>query len=243
MGPTNLEQALLDGRTVSLAEGALVASGVRRESELSSQSAKVDELHRRAAQAVRGTGERAARDLFDWLWRSAPRRWQRGGSFRLTDVLDAQLAGKPGAGNCLGLTLLYNILAQRMGLEVRAVHLEQAFGAGPHVLTLVRTESRSIDVEHMFPHGFGYTGHKTGPAREEWGDRELIGDVYHSAGCALAGCGRWEDATECYRKAVRLNPGYLRARLNLGIALVQLGHPLEARQWLTQAVPRAADGP
>ena len=140
----------------------------------------------------------------------------------MSDVVDAQLGGRAGVGNCLGLTVLYNVLAQEMGLRVTAVHLEDAFAAGPHVFTVLRTKERSVDIEHMFPSGFDFPGHRDSPGRDDWGDRELISDVYHSRGCDHAERHEWKDAADCYRKALQLNPSLRRIHNNLGFAYGRL---------------------
>ncbi|MDY6918308.1 MAG: tetratricopeptide repeat protein [Chloroflexota bacterium] len=240
MEPRNLEQMLLQGRPLKLAEGALLASGVRDERAFTTCLTGIEHLSRHVASAVEGDDEDRARGLFLWLSESTPRRWQRGGSYRLSDVVDAQLGGRAGVGNCLGLTLLYNVLAQEMGLRVTAVHLEDAFAAGPHVFTVLRTKERSFDIEHMFPSGFDFPGHRDSPGRDDWGDRELIADVYHSRGCDHAERHEWKDAADCYRKALQLNPRYVRARLNTGIALVELDHVDEARTWFQSLRSRPA---
>ena len=230
-----LEVGLLRGGEMDLAEGALIASGVDNERVLARYLAQIDQLCLQIdAEAVsrQGGDLEKAREIFHWLWRTKPHRHQRQGNFKLTDVLEAQLGEKDEVGNCLGLTLLYNVLGQRFGLKVRAVQLEDAFGWGPHVFTVLYAAGRSIDVENVFPHGFDYPEHLENRQRQEWGDRELIADIYHSVANSLFEQGKLKSAIESYDKAIRLNPEYTKARLNKGIALVELGRVEEARQWL-----------
>lgn len=244
------------GGEIDLAQGALLASGVETEQEFNRYLARVDRLCQRIADALcnllgKGGDWEKAKGIFDWLWQAKPHRYEYGGSFRLTEVLDAQL-GKKGrgveggesekVGNCLGLTLLYNVLAQRFGLMVGAAYLEDAFGLGPHLFTVLYTGGRTIDIENIFPHGFDYRGHRGVPRRgvgresweskrEEWGSRELIADIYHSVANGFFTLGKWERAIENYDKAITLHPKYTRAYLNKGIALVQMGRTEEAREW------------
>lgn len=230
-----LEAALLRGSAMELARGALIASGVKDKSVLAQYLAQIDQLCLQiGAEAVSHQyGDREkAKGIFHWLWRTKPNRYQRQGNFKLTDVLDAQLGEKDEVGNCLGLTLLYNVLGQRFGLKVRAAQLPDAFGLGPHVFTVLYAAGRSIDIENVFPHGFDYPGHVESRQRQEWGDRELIADIYHSVANSLFEQGKLQCSIESYDKAIRLNPEYTKARLNKGIALAELGRVEEAKEWL-----------
>lgn len=167
-------------------------------------------------------GDDAARAcyLFDWLWQTKPQRYLPGGSFRLSEVLEVQLGARHGpAGNCLGLTVLYNCLAQHFGLSVRAVHMERAFHGAPHVFTLLRAGTESVDVENVLPNGFDYQGHRASIEREEWGDRELVADIYLSRGNELFEARRWSEAISCYSAALKLNPRYEKAELNRAMAV------------------------
>jgi tetratricopeptide (TPR) repeat protein len=233
----DLEATLLRGGKIDLAQGALIASGVNNEQVLAQYLAQIEQLCLQiGAEAVsyQGGDLEKARAIFTWLWRAKPRRYQYQGNFKLTDVLDAQLGEKDEVGNCLGLTLLYNVLGQRLGLKLRAVQLEDAFGLGPHVFTVLYVAGSSIDVENVFPHGFDYRGHLDNPQRQEWGDRELIADIYHSMANSLFEQQELERAIESYDRAIRLNPKYTKARLNKGIALVELGRIAEAREWFRE---------
>ena len=229
----DLEATLPRSGKIDLAQGALIASGVNNEQVLAQYLAQIEQLCIQiGAEAVSHHGgdlEKAKR-IFDWLWRAKPRRYRYQGNFKLTDVLDAQLGEKDEVGNCLGLTLLYNVLGQRFSLKVRARQLEDAPGLGPHVFSVLYVAGNSIDVENVFPHGFDYRGHLDNPQRQEWGDRELIADIYHSIANSLFEQRELERAIESYDKAISLNPEYTKARLNKGIALVELGRVAEAME-------------
>jgi len=233
----DLELALFQGGKIDLAQGALIASGVSSKRVLAQYLARIDQLCLQIgaeATPCHSDDLEKAKAIFNWLWQAKPRRYQYQGNFKLTDVLDAQLGEKDEVGNCLGLTLLYNVLGQRFNLRVEAVQLEDAFGLGPHVFTVLHVLGRSIDIENVFPHGFDYCGHLGNPQRQEWGDRELIADIYHSIANSLFEQRELERAIESYDKAIRLNPKYTKARLNKGIALVELGRVDEARKWFRE---------
>jgi tetratricopeptide (TPR) repeat protein len=246
-----LEKTLLESEEhgnevgIDLIQGALIASGVQMGDEFDRYLAMTGLLHQRISDALfdlieMGSDSKKAKEIFKWLWRMKPHRYEYGGSFRLTEVLEAQLGGKGKGvkdgesgivGNCLGLTILYNVLARRFGLTVGAVHLEDAFGLGPHLFTALYTGDCTIDIENIFPHGFDYRGHSGASEREVWGDAELIADIYHSVANDFFVSGKWECAIENYDKAIMLHPKYIRAQLNRGIALVELGRVEEAREW------------
>ena len=229
-----LEEKLLKDEHIDLAQGALIASGLQTE-EIASYLVKLDSLYEQieAEISVSENNIEKTKALFQWLWQTKPKRYKSKGNFRLTKVIDAQLNEKcQNVGNCLGLTLLYNILAQRLGLDVKAVHLEEAFGRAPHVFSTLHTRERSLDIENIFPYGFDYKGHLSVRQRKEWGNRELVADLYVSTGNSLSELDRWHKAVEAYDKAIKLNPEYTRAYLGKGIALCQLGRFDEASHYL-----------
>ncbi len=237
-----MEKLLFESEKIDLAQGALIASGVNEVREFNSCMAKIDQFCQEIAHNLKGSEVERAKEIFHWLWKSKPHRYQQRGSFKLNDVIDAQLGETEPVGNCLGLTVLYNVLVQRFGLEVKAVHLEYAFGIGPHVFTVLHAGSRSIDIEHSLSYGFEYRVHKYNPQREEWGDRELVADIYHSVANSSAEVGKWAKAIEGYDKAIGLNPEYNKARLNKGIALAELGRVEEAKDWFKEKSPGAPCG-
>ncbi|HUT73000.1 MAG TPA: tetratricopeptide repeat protein, partial [Desulfatiglandales bacterium] len=167
---------------------------------------------------------RIARALFYWLWAQKPARHEHGGSYRLNEVIDSQLSKEDEAvGNCLGLTLLYNCLLRRAGINAGAVHLENAFGKGPHVLSSLRIQDSIIDIENSLSQGFDYKGHLKDPSRHVWGDRELVADIYLSRGNDYFELGNYDEALASYETAVSLNPRYERAVLNRAIVVDKMG--------------------
>jgi tetratricopeptide (TPR) repeat protein len=205
-----------------LAKEALRASGLKDEKRV---LAYLDRLELLSGQfslrtdAALSDSARAA-TLFEKLWRHRPGRYRAHGTYRLNQVIDAQLQdGNHPVGNCLGLTLLYNCLLEKIGIQAEALHLQNAFKKGPHVLTLLRTGEETIQIENIFPHGFDYKGHRHGSPAERWGPKELVADIYHSAANELFEQGRLSPALESYNMALKLNPHYESARLNKAILI------------------------
>jgi tetratricopeptide (TPR) repeat protein len=228
---TEIEIEVLGSDSLDLARGALVASGIASQRKLDRYVSKVEQLCKQLpSTAALPTDADRARALFDWLWATKPNRNQSGGKFRLTQVIDAQLdADALEVGNCLGLTLLYNILGVTLALNVRAVYLEAVSGRLSHVISCLKTGPVSVDIDNTFPHGFDLKDYLDNPYRTDWGHPELIADVYHSIGWELHENGELQAAIHNYTKAIWLNPSYEKAYLNRGIALSMLGRDDEAK--------------
>jgi tetratricopeptide (TPR) repeat protein len=210
----------------NLEKEALIASGIKEGNQLKEYAGKLDLFHQKASPAVRGIRGLVARGrtLFDWLWTEKPARYKLDHNYRLDEVIDAQMSeeNQP-VGNCLGLTLLYNCLLRRMGINTEALYLEDAFGTGPHVLTVLRAEGSSIDVENIVPDGFDYKGHLHNPSRTRWRNRQLVADIYHSQGNVFFESGEFIEALKSYEMAINLNPKYEKAHLNRAIVLAEIG--------------------
>lgn len=209
-----------------LVKEALLASGLEKGDQVAEYVVKLDHLQRQFVYEMKPGRDPLtwARTVFDWLWAKKPDRYERHGRYRLNHTIDSQLSSeKQGVGNCLGLTLLYNAILRRSHIDASALYLEEAFGAGPHVLTFFKTEESGIDIEHILPEGFDYKGHLKNPSRTIWGDRELVADVYHSWGNEYYERGCYRAALTSYDHAIKLSPRYEKARLNKAIVLEKIG--------------------
>lgn len=209
-----------------LAKEALFASGVKEGAPIAEHKSKLDHVYQEFIQDMRPTNDllTTAGVLFDWLWLKKPVRYKPRGHFRLTEVVDSQLnKDSQTVGNCLGLTLLYNCLLRNAGIVAGAIHLENAFGRGPHVLSTLKIKDSIIDIENSLSQGFDYKGHLNDPSRKVWGDRELVADIYLSRGNECYEDGEYREALRNYELASRLNPKYERASLNKAIALDKIG--------------------
>lgn len=205
---------------------SLRASGINDEREINIYIEKLDRIYRQFITSVTLPDDDRAKAelLFGWLWREKPDRYKPSGSFRLSEVIDAQLSFSiRTVGNCLGLTLLYNCLLRKMGIFSEALYIENAFGRGPHVLTLLSVENSFIEVENILPDGFDYKGHLDNSSRVRWGEKELVADIYHSVGNELFFKGAYMEALRNYDKALYLNPRYEKARMNRLILLGKMG--------------------
>jgi tetratricopeptide (TPR) repeat protein len=204
---------------------ALKASGVEEKDRAALYLSKLDVLYCQfiAEKPLPSDPLARARLLFDWLWRRKTARYKSGGPYRLHEVLDAELEDPvQTVGNCLGLTLLYNCLLQKMAIHAGALYLGNAFGMGPHVLTLLKIGDAAIDIENIFPYGFDYPHHLNDPSRIGWSDRELVSDIYLSVGNEFFAKGQWDEALASYDGALVLNHRYEKAYLNRAMVLAKM---------------------
>ncbi len=209
-----------------LEEEALRASGVQEVELLGEYKSRLGRLYREFEREVKPPSNqvRIARALFNWLWAQKPARYEHGGAYRLNEVIDLQLnKQRETVGNCLGLTLIYNCLLRRAGISASALHLENAFGRGPHVLSTLVIGESIIDIENSLSEGFDYKGHLKDPSRHLWGNCELVADIYLSQGNDYFELGKYDEALASYEAAISLNPHYERATLNRAIVVDKMG--------------------
>ena len=205
-----------------LEKEALTASGLTDEARVRDYCSKLDSIFQKflPGEVLSFSPLTRAEKLFKALWKDRPNRYRPEGFYRLNDVIDAQCGpDRKAVGNCLGLTLLYNCLIKRIGIEAEALSLEYAFNIGPHVLTVLIIDDLNVDVENILSDGFDYKGHKQDPTRVRWGDKALVADVYQSRGTEFFQKGQMENALKNYEMALKLNPSYEKARLNKAILL------------------------
>jgi len=209
-----------------LEKNALIASGITKDDLIATYVRKLYKLHQQFIHEMNHISDAltTAKALFDWLWIKKPERYASHGHYRLHHAIESQLSKSIIAvGNCLGLTLLYNCLLQRVGIDAQALYVENAFGIGPHVLTILKAGELQVDIENIRPDGFGYKGHINDPSRTIWGGQELVADIYHSQGNECYKKGDYNEALRNYDMAIKLNPRYERACLNKAIAVDRRG--------------------
>jgi tetratricopeptide (TPR) repeat protein len=65
--------------------------------------------------------------------------------------------------------------------------------------------------------------------------------LHYNLGAAYGELGRWEEATEAYKQAIRIKPDYADAHNNLGVAYSKLGRSQEAIEAFSQAIKIKTD--
>ena len=165
--------------SMSLPQSAFIASGADP-SQIKEYMKKFSDMVTDLKDHVKGHDQvKRAAVIFNWLWEAKPDRYEMEGNFRLTKVVDAYLGETERVGNCLGLTMLYNSLAQALNLSMKAAHLDHFMGR-PHVFSMLYTEMSVIPIENIFQDGFNYEQHKHNPQLIEWDNIHLIADLYNS---------------------------------------------------------------
>ncbi len=205
-----------------LEKEALRASGIADPNQIDIYRKKLEKLYIQINSCIKvhGSIKTKAAILFAWLWKNKPKRYKMGGHFRFHEVIDAQL-DKEGqeVGNCLGLTLLYNSLLEKFGVQPETIYLEHAFGIGPHVLTRLNTEQGLIDIDNIFSKGFDSQAHLNTRGRTTWDNQKLVSEIYVSAGNASFDQEEYSDALHNYNLAIKLNPLHEKAHLNRAIVI------------------------
>ena len=165
--------------SMSLPQAAFIASGVNS-SQLKEYMKFFFIMITDLRNHVKGHDKvKNAETIFNRMWKTKPNRYELEGNFRLTEVVDAQLDKTEKIGNCLGLTILYNSLAQELSLSMKAAHLDNFMGH-PHVFSILYTETSMIPIENIFPDGFDYDLHRDNKQIVEWDNIHLIADLYNS---------------------------------------------------------------
>jgi hypothetical protein len=140
-----LLEDLADGRldSWSLADAALVASGINNDFDLARYRARLAEVIQNATAHVSRSGSpvRRAHRLLSELHRVALHRYEAS-TDRFTDLLDT------GTFNCVSASLLYIIAARQIGLAPAAAETPL------HVFVVLEMGARHIEIETTSPTGF-----------------------------------------------------------------------------------------
>jgi len=141
-----------------LATSGFIASGIKDGSELDSYLNRFGRLvsdigsDERVGDATRGVNK--AKAVFDWLWNSKPKRYNS--TSKLTEVLNNQLSKGDGVGCCIGLTLFYNSICQRLNIDMGAVltTILESRPVSPHMYSAINTGRGIVLIENTLKDGF-----------------------------------------------------------------------------------------
>ncbi|MFA6148826.1 MAG: tetratricopeptide repeat protein [bacterium] len=143
-------------------------------------------------------------------------------------LLESVLARRK--GNCLGLSLLYLTLADRLGIPFRGVYVPSH--------CFVRYEGNGVRVNVEFAEGGApweddryrreFRLLPGGPYLRSLSTAEMQGVFLKTLGAGYARKGREEDALRLYGEAGRLYPGLPDVHYNSGVSLQKLGRDDEA---------------
>jgi len=132
-------------------------------------------------------------------------------------------------GNCLGLSLLYLALAERLGLPFYGVaapkHMFVRYDDGKKRINIETTDKgekyEDSYYEKLFMLHSTYRNH--GFYLKNLRKREVVEGFLHTLGVAYGTRGMHNKAIAKFRKAIEINPDYAEAHYNLGVAYSMKG--------------------
>src|SRR5262245_29935079 len=204
----------------NIAEAALLASGVTDASKRKAHLAQLDRIETEAKKAVdeakspREKGER----LLKFLHAGPMSGGYESGKTTLADVLDTRKF------NCVSSTVLYNIIAERLGLETRAIE-SPGVGTAGHVFAVLRVDGMLTDRQaprtprlnpqgtRGRPYGVGFDPKKD--HRRFMDPRQTVAVIYYNRGVVLGEAGKSHEAIEMSLRALLLDPTNSSAAKNI----------------------------
>ncbi len=208
---TKDERRLLDAAKngkfdrMSFTEACLIAGGITDPRERKKYLARLDSIEADARKATAGSksvAEDGAR-LLKFLHAGPMAKGYKSKQTDLHILLDT------GEFNCVSSAVLYTVMAQRLGIDVRAVELPE------HVFSILATRDRKIDVETTSSLGFDMDPkRRTGPSkanrptnnRREVGPPGLAAIIAYNHGVTLASQKRFPESIRANLIALGLDP-------------------------------------
>jgi tetratricopeptide (TPR) repeat protein len=234
----------------TLFRAALVASGVADMRSIETHEARFGRLIAELRQAIApaATPRQKAEAAFEFTHQRVLRGGYRLESSGLPAALDE------GRYNCVSASVLYNCLAEAVGLEARGLEVPG------HAMSRIVLADGALDVETTCPSWFrlmddpqrqaravaatlGAAAASQAAERREVSAVELVATIYYNRGVDLLGERRFADAVAANAKALRLDPASETARGNLlatlnnwAIAVAAEGRHQEAAELLRRGL-------
>jgi tetratricopeptide (TPR) repeat protein len=211
---------MVAGKQVELERALLIVSGADTEEKIAEYKRKLDSIQESFREylsnlSVSGqkkqTPLRTAKALHNFVWQSNPNRYQYNGEFLLTKVIDSQLNDNPDTpvGNCVGLTSLYTVLGQRLGLDLSVVSPPE------HVLCVLHHGEKNYPIENTYPQWFqmDMESYKNRFGMDLIGLKKdppvfLAADILNWRGVSKYESGKCRRAISDFDKAIKINPDY-----------------------------------
>jgi tetratricopeptide (TPR) repeat protein len=234
----------------SFGEAALLASGVlaagERKAYLNRLAAIEAEARRATAAAKDPFGQGAA--LLKVLHAGPMKSGYSSGQTNVSTILDT------GKFNCVSSAALYNVLARRLGLDVRAVEVPD------HAFSVLYDGTQHADVETTTVAGFNPSRDKAAQAefekltgfsyipdshrdqRREVGELGLLAIIYYNHGVELTREKRYPEALLAYFRAMSLDPEFASAVNNALAVLANWGVELSRQRQFDEALNVAGIG-
>jgi tetratricopeptide (TPR) repeat protein len=219
---------------VEFAEAALLASGVVDARKRKEYLKRLDALEQRARAAVAtaGTPEAKGEALLKWLHTGPMSKGYVARQTDLSVLLDT------GTFNCVSSATLYNALALRLGLDMRAIEVPD------HAFSILYDGTRHMDVETTNVSGFDPARDEAGIAkfeqmtgfryipdahrdqRREVDEAGLAAIIYYNHGVMLSDAKRYHEALVANFRAMSLDPEFSSAVKNALAVLAKWGTEL-----------------
>jgi tetratricopeptide (TPR) repeat protein len=201
---------------------ALLASGVTDAPRRAAYVRRLDQLAQQAGAALAAAATPAdkAQALLGWLHKGPMAKGYRTEQTDLSVLLDS------GEFNCVSSATIYNILALRLGLDVRAVevpdHAYSVFYQGTNHMDVETTTAAGFNPSRdpvavaRFEHqtGFHYIPDAHRDQRREIDDVGLAAIIYYNHGVMLSHQKRYDEALAAYFRAMSLDPEFASAVKN-----------------------------
>lgn len=236
----NAKSGRLDA--TAFAEVALLASGVLDPEKRKHYLDRIDALAQKAQLAVASAKDVKERGeiLLRWLHREAMKKGYRTTQTNLSVLLDQQTF------NCVSSAVLYNIMALKLGIDVRAVEVPD------HAFSIVYQGASHMDVETTTADGFNpsreqiknfermtgfrYIADKHRDERREVTEAGLAAIIYYNRGVELTRAKQHHDALLAYVRAMNLDSEFASAAKNALATLANWSVELMKEKKWQQAV-------
>jgi tetratricopeptide (TPR) repeat protein len=219
---------------VEFAEAALLASGVVDGGKRKEYLKRLDALEQQARAAVANarTPEAKGEALLKWLHSGPMSKGYVAHQTDLSVIIDT------GTFNCVSSAVLYNALALRLGLDMRAIEVPD------HAFSILYDGTRHMDVETTNANGFNPARDKAAIAkfeqmtgfryipdahrdqRREVDEAGLAAIIYYNHGVMLSDAKRYHEALVANFRAMSLDPEFGSAVKNTLAVLAKWGTEL-----------------
>jgi tetratricopeptide (TPR) repeat protein len=222
----------------TFAEVALLASGVLDTEKRKQYLDRIEAIAEKAKLAVASSKDTKERGhtLLQWLHREVLTKGYRATQTDLSVLLDKNTF------NCVSSAVLYNIIALKLGIDVRAIEVPD------HAFSIVYQGTSHMDVETTTPFGFNpsrdqiksfermtgfrYVADTHRDQRREVTEAGLAALIYYNHGVEFGRAKRYHDALLAYVRAMSLDSEFASAAKNALATLVNWSHELaKEKNW------------
>ncbi len=218
--------------TFTLTEAALIASGAVEPAKRKEYCEKLDSIEADARKALEGIDNIKAKGdkLLQFLHAGPMKNGYESEQTDLTVVLDT------GKFNCVSSAVLYNLLAQRLGLEVKAYSIPASTTGMGHAFSVLCDGDKRIPVETTNAKGFNVSENMKRTNKHEIGDLALIATIYYNHGVGFEKKKQYHQALHANLCALALDKTNVSASKNALANLTNWGVDLSCEEKHAEAL-------